>query len=234
MSCQNCSLDLATALTMFRSKDESIKFLMDHDAIKESIKCSSCNNFCVLNKETLKWQCRKQQTYTENRRKKIKRCNFKQSLRTGSWFANAHLSPEMSCQFVTEYLLLNPPHQHFMMRDMQISSSTYCDWSAFIREVLEYWAFKNSAPMIGGRNKIVEIDEAKFGKRKYHCGRIIDGQWLFGGFDRETKSFFIEAVPDRSKQTLLAIIKRKIRPNSIIMSDCWKAYDCLGDQGKIS
>jgi len=27
---------------------------------------------------------------------------------------------------------------------------------------------------------IVEIDEAKIGKRKYNCGRIIRGQWVFG------------------------------------------------------
>ncbi|XP_034951907.1 uncharacterized protein [Chelonus insularis] len=117
------------------------------------------------------------------------------------------------------------------MRDMQLSSSTYCDWSSFIREVLEYWALKNSAAKIGGRNKVVEIDKAKFGRRKYHKGRIIDGQWLFGGFERESKTFFIEAVPNRTKETLLAIIKRKIRPNTTIMSDCWKAYDCLSDEG---
>lgn len=41
---------------------------------------------------------------------------------------------------------------------------------------------------IGGNNIIVEIDEAKFGRRKYHRGRLITGQWLFGGIERGTKS----------------------------------------------
>ncbi|KAI5693518.1 hypothetical protein M8J75_000560 [Diaphorina citri] len=27
--------------------------------------------------------------------------------------------------------------------------------------------------------KVVEIDEAKFGRRKYNRGRVIDGKWLF-------------------------------------------------------
>ena len=35
--------------------------------------------------------------------------------------------------------------------------------------------------MIGGEGIIVEIDESKFGKRKYHRGRIIDGVWVVGG-----------------------------------------------------
>lgn len=196
MSCNNCSVDLITAFSIFSNRDKSLEFLMNHDSIKSEVKCKSCNNFCALNIDNMRWECRKQITYMENRKRKVKRCRFKQSIRTNSWFSNAHLSPETSCQFVAEYLLLNPPHQSFIMNDMQISSKIYCDWATFTREVLEYWALKNSAPMIGGRNKIVEIDEAKFGRRKYHKGRIIDGQWLLGGFERESKTFFIEAVPD--------------------------------------
>ena len=35
---------------------------------------------------------------------------------------------------------------------------------------------------IEGEGKIVEIDEAKFGKRRRHRkGRIIEGKWIFGG-----------------------------------------------------
>lgn len=43
--------------------------------------------------------------------------------------------------------------------------------------------------MLGGENIIVEIDEAKIGKRKFEKGRLITGQWI-GGFERETKKFF--------------------------------------------
>ena len=32
---------------------------------------------------------------------------------------------------------------------------------------------------IGGLDKIVEIDESKFGKRKYNKGRKVDGVWVF-------------------------------------------------------
>lgn len=40
---------------------------------------------------------------------------------------------------------------------------------------------------------IVEIDESKFGRRKYNRGRV-EGQWLFGGFLRGTGRVFIVPV----------------------------------------
>ena len=41
-------------------------------------------------------------------------------------------------------------------------------------------------PKIGGPGKVVEIDEAKFGKRKYSRGRMVEGTWILGGIERET------------------------------------------------
>lgn len=38
---------------------------------------------------------------------------------------------------------------------------------------------RNSA-RLGGHGKVVEIDEARFWKRKYNRGRIIEGQWVLG------------------------------------------------------
>jgi len=33
---------------------------------------------------------------------------------------------------------------------------------------------------IGGPNKIVDIDESKFGQRKYQKGHAVTGQWVLG------------------------------------------------------
>ena len=37
--------------------------------------------------------------------------------------------------------------------------------------------------------------------------------------------------PNRTKRVLLKIIKDKIRPGTTIISDCWKSYNTLGDEG---
>lgn len=85
--------------------------------------------------------------------------------------------------------------------------------------------------MIGGIGKVVEIDESKFGKRKYNKGHRVQGQWIFGGIERDTGKSFLIPVEKRNATTLLTIIKEWIKPGTTIISDCWKAYDCLNDEG---
>lgn len=83
------------------------------------------------------------------------------------------------------------------------------------------WVYGDNVK-IGGIDKIVEIDEAKVGRRKYHKGRLITGQWVFGGIERESKKIFIIPVEDRKSETLIPIIRQYIEPGSIIYSDCWR------------
>ena len=40
---------------------------------------------------------------------------------------------------------------------------------------------------IGGAGVDVEIDESKFGKRKYHKGHRVKGAWVFGGVEKNTE-----------------------------------------------
>lgn len=77
----------------------------------------------------------------------------------------------------------------------------------------------------------VEIDEAKFGKRKYNRGRRVEGQWVFGGIERGGRGCFLVPVAARNKETLTSLIETHIRPGSTIVSDCWKAYCSLEDDG---
>jgi len=84
--------------------------------------------------------------------------------------------------------------------------------------------------MIGGESKVVEINESKFGKRKYHWGHYVKGQWVFGGLERGTGRTFLVAVHDRSADTLIGLIKRTL-PGTTIIIDCWAAYSSLRDEG---
>ncbi len=61
---------------------------------------------------------------------------------------------------------------------------------------------------------------------KYHRGRRVDGVWVFGGVDENGKCFLVP-VENRTEDTLVTIIKEWIHEDSIIISDCWKAYHRL-------
>jgi len=56
--------------------------------------------------------------------------------------------------------------------------------------------------VIGGIGQVIEIDEYKFGRRKYNREHRVDGQWIFGGVQRETGSCFLIPVEKRDKDTL--------------------------------
>ena len=49
----------------------------------------------------------------------------------------------------------------------------------------------------------VQIDESKFGKRKYNPGRRVEGQWVFGGIEEESRKSFLVAVEKLDRATLL-------------------------------
>lgn len=83
-----------------------------------------------------------------------------------------------------------------MMEELQISSNTFVDWSSFCREVCMEWA-NGQSQKLGGPGKIVEIDEAKFGRRKYHRGRIIE------------VNGFLEQLKGIKKKVLTNLLKKE-------------------------
>ena len=78
---------------------------------------------------------------------------------------------------------------------------------------------------IGGVGKVVELDESKFGRRKYHRGHHVEGQWVFGGVERGTGRCFLVPVKERNAETLLRLIRIWIHPGTTVMTDCWAAYN---------
>ena len=106
------------------------------------------------------------------------------------------------------------------------------DFYNFCREVCVVILEQQSEP-IGGPGCIVEIDESKFGKRKFNRGKHVDGVWVFGGIERDSeppRCFFV-TVMDRSADTLIPIIKHWILPGTTIYSDCWRSYSTLASEG---
>ncbi|GFT44403.1 DDE_Tnp_IS1595 domain-containing protein [Trichonephila clavipes] len=106
---------------------------------------------------------------------------------------------------------LNPPRlcngakTSDIERKSGFSSATLADWRHFVHEqVLDHVQLTSSK--ISGAKKAVEVDESKFGKRKYPRGHYVEVQWVFGGDERDSGKLFLVAVHDRTQQTLMEII----------------------------
>jgi transposase-like protein len=111
------------------------------------------------------------------------------------------------------------------------SSTTVCALWEYFRELVAANLDEENA-LIGGPGIIVEIDEAKFGKRKYDRGHRVEGVWVFGGVERTPeRRLFAVKVANRSAETLVPIIQRFVHPESVIHSDRWRAYAGLRDLG---
>ncbi|GFX24742.1 DDE_Tnp_IS1595 domain-containing protein [Trichonephila clavipes] len=79
--------------------------------------------------------------------------------------------------------------------------------------------------------KTVENDANLFGKIKYGKGKRVKGNWVFGGVQRDPKKCIFHVVANRTKVELLSVIREWILPGTTIISDCWRAYKCLSEEG---
>ncbi|KAH7820843.1 putative Uncharacterized transposase-like protein [Monocercomonoides exilis] len=95
----------------------------------------------------------------------------------------------------------------------------------------------NKPIQLGGEGKTVEIDECLLRRRKYRRGRYKRQQWIFGAIERreglQVGKKMLWIVKDRSRNSLLPIIKQHILPGTTVMSDSWRAYGTLAKEGYI-
>ena len=166
------------------------------------------------------WECRRQIARKRHRTEK--------SIREGSWFEQFNLSIEEIVKFT--YWWTQGLEQWQIKQQLGLGSHTAVDWDMFCRELCEVTLFEDREKL-GGPGKVVQIDESKIGKRKYHRGHVVEGEWVFGGIEEESRKCFILCVDDRSEATLLKHIHDWIEPGTIIVSDCWKAYVNLDKYG---
>nr|CAD2177332.1 unnamed protein product [Meloidogyne enterolobii] len=125
-------------------------------------------------------------------------------------------------------------NQTELEREIGVSVSSIVDWQNFLRDIAGEFCNQNDR-MIGGEGVEVEMDETCVSRRKYNRGRIVKHkQWLVGGVQRNSlgKKCFVEMVADRKRPTLERIIRRRVKPGSIILTDQWKPYFSIEKMGR--
>ena len=224
-------------------KESTMQFLKEQKVIKTAVRCpgpcvgsvrsSPCGNWMLWKKTTDSkdgyiWRCRKVHTIVKgNQKYTIK--DVKLTVRHETWLVDCKLPLESVVELI--YLWSQAFSVDEIIHELKLSKKTVIEWTHFFRESC-FTTVMDSSEQIGGEGVEVEIDESKFGKRKYYRGHRVEGQWVFGGREKHNKKkVFMVPVMDRKQNTLLPIISKWIKKGSIIHSDCWKSYNRLGKMG---
>ena len=79
----------------------------------------------------------------------------------------------------------------------------------------------------------VELDESYFGPKRIRGkrGRGAGDKTIVFGIFKRNGHVYTEIVPDVRKRTLLPLIRGHVSLESVIHTDCWRAYDGLVDVG---
>jgi len=74
----------------------------------------------------------------------------------------------------------------------------------------------------------IEVDESYFGgRRKGKRGRGSGGKTPVFGLLKRGGRVYTKIIANAKSETLMPIIQEKVIPDSIVYSDCWRAYNIL-------
>jgi transposase-like protein len=130
--------------------------------------------------------------------------------------------------FLTYDIVRREPAR-LIKREHRFSPTSLADWGQFCRDHILYT--EGCSAKIGDPNETVEIEQSKFGERKYGRSHPVKGQWMFGGVERKNRRTFLVPNADRTSNTFIAVIDAWIEPSTTIISDCQGAYRHLNKHG---
>ena len=198
-------------------KKNELKTIIKNIKEQQKMVCSKCGNTLnKSNKKRLLGIC------------SWKSCKFRQQHWTDTFFEGIKIK-KAKCLRVLELWMEKAPI-HIISFVTGVSRVTINKLLNKISEIVVA-KYDEEFSKIGGKDIIVEIDESKFGKRKYNRGHHVDGVWIFGMVERtEERRIHLLAVDDRKANTLKNVLVKHVDSESVIYSDCWKGYSNLIEQ----
>uniref|UniRef100_A0A6P7GBJ2 Uncharacterized protein LOC114340202 n=1 Tax=Diabrotica virgifera virgifera TaxID=50390 RepID=A0A6P7GBJ2_DIAVI len=145
MACvKPCSIDVFEAGYMAKTKDEVLKFFINHGVLKDVIVCRCGNTLKMDGKMT--FRCNKM---VLRKKRAPKKCGFCISARKGTFLENSKLAIDKIFLLVNLLLNWRPPRQEAALEELGISSTTMVDWYSYCREVFISFAINNSTKLGG-------------------------------------------------------------------------------------
>jgi hypothetical protein len=193
---------------IFRIKEDAIRWCQEHGLLPSQIICPIHQHTVTISfaKGHGEANCRKGE------------CRTKSSitLAKGSWFEKGRLSiyQEMSIihgyaeketyeQIMKQTAL--PKQMRAQPSEMEatsiLSPCTISDRCKEIRRLVmeDFLDREEHRGKIGGPGKIVQLDESKFGKRKYNRGRHTDGHWVLGMIEDGSDDLRLVICPNNKR-----------------------------------
>jgi len=127
MDCHGCKWSNFAFCTMCENKEELLQFLQNHNVIKKIVNCDVCGTPATFDNNRDIWRCQKINKKRIGKKVKTIKCNFHVSLLRNTWFENSHLPLKTACQFISNYLYLDPPHQVKLEHEFNLSAHTVVD-----------------------------------------------------------------------------------------------------------
>ena len=199
------------------TQSSAVNLMILYGIIQESTICPVCSSVVILNMENFIFRCSKRTVRSAG-------CNFKKMAFSGSFFSYSKLPFPKIFQIVYLWFLKVP--QELTSYELEVESGTLSFWNTKIRMVATLSYINDESQVVGGEDKIVEIDECLLARRKNRRGRQLAGEsrWLVGGIERDSNKCFFQFVDSRDRDTLDEIIVRSVAPGSTIITDGWAAY----------
>jgi hypothetical protein len=198
---------------VFFDEKSCIEWLIHHEVLSIHEFCPDCGY--------------KMSTVGKQRRCTQKACRKKISLFKGTFFSKSRIA----CNEIMHiaYLWLTRCTADTIRSHTGHSTNTITDYSSYMRQLVAS-TLETDDMLIGGDGIVVQIDETKMGKRKYHRGHHVEGAWVLVGVELTSdRKVFAEVVTDRSVGTLASVLHRHIAQGSEMHTDCWKSYPVIAE-----
>lgn len=179
----------------------------------------------VFEKEKQCYKCRKVlKLYISNKKymHSTRNCSYSISLFKNTYFANSRLT---ICEMMRlAYIQLYNIPLSVVQNMIGLCYNTVFTYGHHLEQLL-IESLDDKDMVIGGEGIEVEVDETKFGKRKYHRGKRVTGVWVLVGVERTSeKRYFCVPIKNRTSEEICRVMERYIQPGSIVITDFWKSY----------